>query len=163
MFNYKCTVDIQDAPAAIIDLVSTTRLAIMRKEFHPSGRIVVVLDDKFALSIVNNSHAFNDDWEGAATLEVALLKNGVLVGLEDNYSEVTIINGIDYHRLVDVFLKIRQKHFCNIFKLWVECYRLTDSRFFTGSDEDVLEYKEYVNDLLSNEAYLADVKRTIYA
>lgn len=155
MFNYKCTVDIQDAPAAIIDLVSTTRLAIMRKEFHPSGSLIIVLDDKFALSIVNNSHAFNDDWEGAATLEVALLKNGTLVCGEDGYNELTSVNGIDYHKLENLFKQVRQKRFCNIFKLWVECYRLTDSRFFVDD--------EYVNDLLSNKAYLADVKRTIYA
>ena len=163
MFEFKHTVSITAAAEAIRDLVGSTRTAIKNGEYHPSGRIWVTLTDTFTLSIVNNSHAFNDDWDGAATLEVALLKNGILVGEEDHYNEVTIINGIDYHQLANLFKRICQKGHFNIFRLWVECYRLTDSRFFTNSDEDILEHKEYVKDLLSNKAYLSEVKSAIYA
>lgn len=160
MFNYNMTVNVEDAPAAIYDLVSSTRIAIMNGEkYYLSGRVAVNLNDTFTLSIVNNSHAFADNFEGAATLEVALLKNGKLICDKDGYNELTIINGIDYHRLVKLFKQVCQKKSCNIFKLWVACYALTDSRFLINDEPSYV--KEYVSDLLSNKAYLSDVKAAI--
>lgn len=160
MFNYNITVNVEDAPAAIYDLVSTTRIAIMNGEKGIlSGRVEVRLNNTFALSIVNNSHAFNDDFEGAATLEVALLKNGKLICDKDGYNELTIINGIDYHRLIKLLKQVCEKKSYNIFKLWVACYALTDSRFLLNDEPSYVQ--EYVSDLLANKAYLAHVKAAI--
>jgi hypothetical protein len=125
-------------------------------ESFPSGHLVVDLVDKYSLSIVNNSHAFSDEWEGAATLEVAMLKDGRLICGEDDYTELTIINGIDYHKLANLFKQVRKNGPVGLFRFWVECYRLTDSRF---------EYydEEFVADIMSRKEYFADVKKAIYA
>lgn len=154
MFNYYHKVPITDASAAILDLVSSTRLAIMSGERGVlSGRVVVELGNNFALSIVNNSHAFEDNFEGAAILEVALLKKGRLV-CDDTYgSHLTIVDGIDYHLLRRLFDRICEAGHYSIFNVWLECYRLGDSRY--------PEYEE--PNLRIVRDYLTAVGRAVYA
>lgn len=138
MFNYFYKVAVTNAPAAIIDLVSESRRAIIRHEEGViSGHLIVKLNDVFSLSIVNNSHAFEDEWEGAATLEIALLKNGRILKDSNGCNELTIVNGIDYHRLAQLFKQIIAQKSGNVFHLWTECFKLEDSRY-PDFDEDVL-------------------------
>lgn len=154
MFSYNLKVSIEDAPAAILDLVSSTRLAIMsgENEYVASGRVAVELKNGFILSIVNNSHAFGDGFEGAAILEVALLHNGKLVCDEHGCNDLTIVNGIDYHRLIHLFKRVNENKYYSIFNLWLDCYTLEYSR-----DPD---YEE--PDFNSVKDYLIDVENAIY-
>ena len=154
MFNYNRKVTIMDAPAAILDLVSSTRLAIMSGEYTIcSGRVAVELINGFTLSIVNNSHAFSDDFEGAATLELALLHNGKLICDEHGCNDLTIINGIDYHRLINLLKRVAEHKYYNIFGLWLDCYALEDSRY---PDYEVPDFNLVKNHLVA-------VKRAIYS
>lgn len=140
MFDFKKHCTINEAPNMIISLVSETRKAFLSGErMRLSGHIVVTLNDTFSLSIINNSHHYGDTWEGAAILELAILKNGYVIEF-DNYAGISIVDGIDYHQLALLLKAVSQLTSISLLRLWSACFKLQGSRYSDYEPEAPTRY-----------------------
>ena len=129
MFKYERIVDIGKASKEVVRLVTNTRDAIaFDKDYGASGHLFVRLNNTYMLSIVNNSHDFKDAWEGAAILEVGILKDGKLLCDEDGNNSFTIVDGVDYKALARLFDRIGKLGINNVFYLWRYIDALRNSR-----------------------------------
>lgn len=140
MFNFEKHCTINEAPNIIISLVSETRKAlILGERIKLSGHIVVTLNDTFSLSIINNSNHYDDIWEGAATLEIAILKNGYVIEFDD-YAGISMVSGIDYHQLALLLKAASQLTSVSLLKLWSACFKLQGSRYSDYKPEAPTRY-----------------------
>lgn len=67
------------------DMVSDVRKFYFEYGFEAHARALVRLNDKWSLSIVTNAHATDDVEEGAAQLEIAVVKNNRALTVDERF------------------------------------------------------------------------------
>ena len=80
--------DLIDGYTPIHDMVGSIRSFFVNYKYAPIARGVCKLTDKFSLSIVANAHDNDDEMEGAAWLEIAVIKNGHALVENDEFINI---------------------------------------------------------------------------